>query len=402
MGFKMKYEIKKQYLTAGSKRRSGIRMPEVDFNVAHDTGNPGSTAAGNVGYYERSRNEMYASAAVFVDDKDIIECIPLLTSAPEKAWHVLYNVTTDNEMYGDDANDVAGSFELCWGGDINPEEAYKRFVWVLAYASYKFKLNPAKTIVGHDVLDPRRKIDPSNALKRMGKTTADLIKDVIAEYNDCLAKPVAKPAPAIDGATHTIEAGDTFWNIAQRTKGVSVQDLIAWNPTVSAADLKVGQKINLKKPEVKSVGKPISSDTYTIVSGDSFWSIAGRKEGVTVDNLIAWNPSVNPKQLKVGQKINVKKPAASKKPAAPAKKKFSLPKGPVLPGHSGEATLLVQKALCAVYFYPDKGAKNNGCDGHYGPKTENAVRRFQSVHCNPIDGMAGPKTLAKLDQLLNK
>ena len=50
--------------------------PGVRFIVAHDTGNPGSTAAANVKYYERSRNEMSASAHIFVDDKEIVECIP--------------------------------------------------------------------------------------------------------------------------------------------------------------------------------------------------------------------------------------------------------------------------------------------------------------------------------------
>ncbi|MDR4139193.1 N-acetylmuramoyl-L-alanine amidase, partial [Bacillus cereus] len=54
MGFKMKYEIEKQYLTSKTKRRSGIKMPGVKFMVAHDTGNPTSTAQNNVTYYENS------------------------------------------------------------------------------------------------------------------------------------------------------------------------------------------------------------------------------------------------------------------------------------------------------------------------------------------------------------
>ncbi len=51
--------------------------PGVRFIVAHDTGNPGSTAANNVSYYERSRNDQSASAHIFVDDKEILECIPV-------------------------------------------------------------------------------------------------------------------------------------------------------------------------------------------------------------------------------------------------------------------------------------------------------------------------------------
>ncbi|MCY9089276.1 peptidoglycan-binding domain-containing protein, partial [Bacillus inaquosorum] len=54
----------------------------------------------------------------------------------------------------------------------------------------------------------------------------------------------------------------------------------------------------------------------------------------------------------------------------------------------------------ALYFYPDKGAKNNGIDGVYGPKTANAVKRFQLMHGLSADGIYGPKTKAKLEALL--
>jgi N-acetylmuramoyl-L-alanine amidase len=56
----------------------------------------------------------------------------------------------------------------------------------------------------------------------------------------------------------------------------------------------------------------------------------------------------------------------------------------------------VQNALAALYFYPDKGAVNNGIDGIYGPKTANAVSRFQSVNGLTVDGIYGPATKAKI------
>lgn len=188
MGFKMKYSIQKNYITPGTKRRSGIKMPRVGFLVAHDTGNDGSTALGNVNYYQNSRNQLSASAHTFIDDKNIIECIPLTTGTPEKAWHVLYEKPYDNQMFGDDANDIAGGVELCYSykrGKINNAEAYKRYVWYLAYCCYKFNLNPAKHIVGHETLDPGRKTDPTNALSKMGKSFKRLIEDVILEYAEC-------------------------------------------------------------------------------------------------------------------------------------------------------------------------------------------------------------------------
>lgn len=351
MTFKMKYDIKKQYLTSNSDRRSGIKMPKVGFMVAHDTGNENSTAAGNVGYYERSRNEQSASAHIFVDDKEIIECVPFLTGTPEKAWHVIYNVTKDNAMYGDDANDIAGGVELCWGSKINAAEAYKRYVWVLAYACYKHKLNPAKAIVGHKVLDPARKIDPDNGLKHMGSqySYAKLLADVVAEYNECIgqtATPVKAPT-AVTGKTYKIQSGDTFWGIAQRTNGVTVQDLIKWNPTVNATDLKVGQVINISQPA--TVSKPVA------------------------------------------------KPAP-----VPSKKKWDFADVVLRKGDKGSNVLKMQQGLCEAAFYPERGAKNNGCDSSFGPATQNAVKRFQSVYCNPADGIFGPATRKALENLLNK
>lgn len=118
MAFKEKYTITPAYLTSPSKRRSGLLpSPGVKFIVAHDTGNPGSTARANRNYFENSRDKDSASAHLFVGDREIIECIPALTSGkPEKAWHVLYTVPTDNQLFGFNANDAAIGVEYCYGG----------------------------------------------------------------------------------------------------------------------------------------------------------------------------------------------------------------------------------------------------------------------------------------------
>jgi N-acetylmuramoyl-L-alanine amidase len=187
--FKMKYEIKKQYLTPKTKRRPAILMPYVGFLVSHDTGNDGSTAKGNVSWYEQTRNDSEASAQTFIDDVDIIECIPATIDKPEKAWHVLYNRPEDNAWFGDDANDIAIGIELCYTnnkGKINNNESYKRYVWYHAYCCYKFNLDPYTKITGHNELDPDRKSDPfKNALKIMGISKAQFIQDVANEYADC-------------------------------------------------------------------------------------------------------------------------------------------------------------------------------------------------------------------------
>ncbi|MEC1552527.1 N-acetylmuramoyl-L-alanine amidase [Bacillus haynesii] len=96
------------------------------------------------------------------------------------------------------------------------------------------------------------------------------------------------------------------------------------------------------------------------------------------------------------------KKEAPKKPAA---KKYTLPTGIYKyksPMMKGTSVRQIQEALAALYFYPEKGAKNNGIDGYYGAKTANAVKRFQMMHGLTADGIYGPKTRAKLDSLLNK
>ncbi|MDL1893776.1 N-acetylmuramoyl-L-alanine amidase [Sphingobacteriales bacterium CHB3] len=186
MAFKEKYSITPRYLTPNTKRRSGLKMsPGVKFIVAHDTGNPNSTANGNVRYYENSRNEMSASAHLFVDDREIIECVPALTGPPEKAWHVLYGVPTDNQLFGFNANDAAVGVEYCYGTNINADEAYARFVWVMAFICYKFELDPRKSVVGHFFLDPNRKTDPVTGLARSRRTYEQLLEHVVKEYEEC-------------------------------------------------------------------------------------------------------------------------------------------------------------------------------------------------------------------------
>ncbi len=182
----MRYEITQRFLTAPSKRRSGIKVsPAVRFLVAHDTGNPDSTAEANVRYYENSRNQMSASAHLFVDDREIIECIPALTAPPEKAWHVLYGVDTDDRLYGVDANDAALGIEYCYGSRIDADEAYNKYVWVTAYALHKFDLDPDKDIVGHYFLDPHRRSDPITGLAHSRRSFDQFLLDVRAEYKEC-------------------------------------------------------------------------------------------------------------------------------------------------------------------------------------------------------------------------
>lgn len=198
MSFLMKYPITARYLPKPSKRRSGLAMsPGVRFVVAHDTGNPNSSAAANVKYYESSAQKESASAHLFVDDHEILECIPAVLGSPEKAWHVLYNTPTDNQLFGFNANDAAIGVEYCYGDKINADESYRRYIWLIAYICYTYKLDPAKSVVGHFFLDPQRKTDPVTGLAHSRRSYDQLLRDVVTEYNVCVGKDVPTP-PAVE------------------------------------------------------------------------------------------------------------------------------------------------------------------------------------------------------------
>jgi len=189
MIFKEKFTINAKYIPTPSKRRSGIPLPIVKFLVAHDTGNPGSTAADNVNFYINTRNAVpTASAHLFVDDNQILECVPALTGPPEKAWHVLYKKPKDNELFGANANDAAIGVEYCYGGSIDANKAYAKYVWLLAKLCFVFGLDPAEAITGHHILDPERKTDPVTGLIRSRRSYGQLLKDVVSEYNDCTSR----------------------------------------------------------------------------------------------------------------------------------------------------------------------------------------------------------------------
>ncbi|MGP3738431.1 peptidoglycan recognition protein family protein [Bacillus sp. 4A_MP2] len=97
------------------------------------------------------------------------------------------------------------------------------------------------------------------------------------------------------------------------------------------------------------------------------------------------------------------KNTSSKPKESTSKKSFNLPSGIIKvtkPLTKGAQVKAVQQALASIYFYPDKGAINNGIDGYYGPKTANAVSRFQMMHGLVADGIYGPKTKAALKKAL--
>lgn len=262
----MKYSITPRYLTKVSKRRSGISIsPAVKFIVAHDTGNPNSTADGNVRYYERTRDETSASAHLFVDDREILECIPAIAgSPPEKAWHVLYSVAADDQLFGYNANDAALGVEYCYGDRINAEEAYRKYLWVIAYACFKYGLDPSKYVVGHFFLDPQRRTDPVTGLSHSRRTYDQFLHDVVVEYYECAGQlPATSPPPV----QRIVENGTVITTVrlnirkgSPSTRGNIHQTVPRGTNLSYVAKIKNGQPVNA------------NSIWFEDANGNFFWS----------------------------------------------------------------------------------------------------------------------------------
>lgn len=221
--------------------------------VTHDTGNPGSTAKGNSNFF-KSTTKGASSAHSFIDDKEIRIIIPL----NEKTWQVQYNKPLDNDLWGDDANDIALGHELCYGGSIDFEKAYDMFVWFHVYCAKKYGI-PLDRIEGHYKLDPQRRTDPINAFKQYGKTWTGFMRDVKAYFDAWDVKVAQVSATHTDEIVHKIVKNDTLWSIA-REHETNVARLKELNPGIDANALQVGSTITVKEIKEQTTPEPVLVD----------------------------------------------------------------------------------------------------------------------------------------------
>ncbi|MDX6153680.1 LysM peptidoglycan-binding domain-containing protein [Marinococcus sp. PL1-022] len=114
-------------------------------------------------------------------------------------------------------------------------------------------------------------------------------------------KGTTTPPPAASGS-YTVKSGDTLYSIANRNN-VSVTELKKANgiPTSSNV-IRVGQV--LKIPGKGTTTPPASSTTYTVKSGDTLYSIAGRYN-TTVQKIAADNNISNTGVISVGQRLKI-------------------------------------------------------------------------------------------------
>ncbi|MEY5020197.1 MAG: hypothetical protein RLZ22_1285 [Verrucomicrobiota bacterium] len=133
---------------------------------------------------------------------------------------------------------------------------------------------------------------------------------VIAQSETQAAEQTPEPTVTV----HKVRPGDCFNKIA-RANGCSIADLAALNGLQTDAVLQIDQELKIPAPttansaetttvtsEDTTTSTAAESPSHTVKAGDTFSKIA-KLHDVSVDSLIAANPTVKPTAMRLGQKI---------------------------------------------------------------------------------------------------
>jgi len=103
---------------------------------------------------------------------------------------------------------------------------------------------------------------------------------------------------------YTVQSGDSLGKIAKK-HGMTTAELIKLNNIKDPNKLAVGQKLRTAAAAAASSTVNKNASTYKITSGDTFYGIA-KKYGMSIDQLKAANPNLDPSRLSIGQIIRLK------------------------------------------------------------------------------------------------
>ncbi|TET07205.1 MAG: LysM peptidoglycan-binding domain-containing protein [Candidatus Atribacteria bacterium] len=129
---------------------------------------------------------------------------------------------------------------------------------------------------------------------------------VIDKKNNNINNNVSQPENA-EPIVYTVKAGDNLWDIS-RKYGVSVEVIIDINNFKDKDFLSLGQKL-----EIPAIGGGVSDSnqkqvptiiTYTVVKGDTLWSISQRYD-VKMTSIISVNNLKEISRLSIGQKLKL-------------------------------------------------------------------------------------------------
>lgn len=356
-------KVVKNYVKVNQYTRPGLKLAGVKGIVMHWTATPGASALNERNYFNGTciADKRYASAHYFVDRKEAQHIIP--------ENEVAYHAHDQNRCYVSflkpNANTTAIGVEMCVekDGKIH-SETVQNAAEVVADLCRRYGLSTDKIVRHYDVTN---KSCPTPWVRDASQLTTFRKKVDALLGNKTVSKTTSSTSQS-SKSTGTI-----------LKKGASGSQVKALQKRLIAAGFSL--------PKYGADGS-YGNETVQAVKA------LQKKAGIAVDGIYG------PATEKALAAIEAKKKKSS---SSGKKSSYTLPSGIYKvksPLMKGTAVRQIQEALAALYFYPDKKAKNHGIDGYYGSKTANAVKRFQLMHGLSADGIYGPKTKAKLEALL--
>ncbi len=134
------------------------------------------------------------------------------------------------------------------------------------------------------------------AIRRANGIRGSLIREGQVLKIPLKSTPVHKRRLRRGGTYYTVKPGETPSHIARRF-GVSVRRLLAANGIRDPRRLRAGSRILIPRPDARP---SLAAVKYIVRKGDTPYDIA-LSHGVSVEALLSYNGSLDPKRLKVGQ-----------------------------------------------------------------------------------------------------
>lgn len=109
--------------------------------------------------------------------------------------------------------------------------------------------------------------------------------------------------------TYTVKPGDTLWEISQNYQGLSVQNLLDLNPSIDPYQLQVGMELTISNDASNNDSNEDNTsegnETYVVKPGDSVWEIAQQYNDLTMNEIMQANPGIEPRSLTINQTITI-------------------------------------------------------------------------------------------------
>jgi LysM repeat protein len=104
-----------------------------------------------------------------------------------------------------------------------------------------------------------------------------------------------------------VRPGDTFTLIAKKS-GLSITQLEAFNPTVEPSSIAPGQRLLLRlhPPARHAARKPLGPRFWTVKPGESFGSIAAKTQ-ISIVTLERLNRQLKPAALQPGDRVRLRR-----------------------------------------------------------------------------------------------